>query len=207
MQKPLRLFQKGYRILSRRLRTQGLLTTLKWAYGRGMPAFTGVPVLQYCQVTPQVYVGSQFNALGKRLLLQRGITGCINMRMEKDDAALGLALTQYLHLPTVDDEAPSNEHLDKGIAFIRQVIESGGKVYIHCGAGVGRAPTMAAAYLIAEGYTLDEALAMIRRTRPFIYITPPQMAQLEQFEMRVRSQAMKENPAKRITNHESRITG
>ncbi len=184
MQKSLGLLKKGFRILSRRLRTQGLLTTLLWAYGRGIPAFTGIPILQYCQVTPQLYVGSQFQKLGKRLLQQQGFTGCINMRIEKDDAALGLALAQYLHLPTVDDAAPSIEHLDRGVAFIRQVIQSGGKVYIHCGAGVGRAPTMAAAYLIAEGYTLDEALALIRKARPFITVTHPQMAQLEQFAKR-----------------------
>jgi hypothetical protein len=182
MQKSLRFLKKGFLILYRRLRTQGLRTTLLWAYGRGMPAITGIPILQYCQVTPQLYVGSQFKKPGKLLLQQRGFTGSVNMRIEKDDAALGLALAQYLHLPTVDDDAPSIEHLDKGIDFIRQVVQSGGKVYIHCGAGVGRAPTMAAAYLIAEGYTLDQALAMIRKARPFITITPPQMAQLEQFE-------------------------
>ncbi len=122
--------------------------------------------------------------VGKRLLEQRGITGCVNMRIERDDAAFGLALAQYLHLPTIDDAAPSVEHLDQGVTFIRSVIQSGGKVYIHCGAGVGRAPTMAAAYLIAEGYSLEEALRMIRKVRPFITITDPQMEQLEKFASR-----------------------
>jgi protein tyrosine phosphatase (PTP) superfamily phosphohydrolase (DUF442 family) len=182
MQKYVRLFQKGWKIILRRLRTQGLRTTLLWAYGRGMPAFTGVPLLQFCQVTPHLYVGSQFNRMGKRMLEQQGFQACVNMRIERDDAAFGLALAKYLHLPTVDDEAPSVEHLIKGVDFIREIIQSGGKVYIHCGAGVGRAPTMAAAYLIAEGHTLDEALALIRKSRPFITITPPQMQQLKQFE-------------------------
>jgi predicted protein tyrosine phosphatase len=183
----IRAFQKGWTIFNRRLRTQGLRTTLLWAYGRGMPAVTGVPLLQFCQVTPHLYVGSQFNRFGKRMLEQQGIQACVNMRIEKDDAALGLALLKYLHLPTVDDEAPSTEHLQKGIDFIREIVQSGGKVYIHCGAGVGRAPTMAAAYLIAEGHTLDESLALIRKVRPFITITPPQMQQLQDFEKSLRS--------------------
>ncbi len=62
MNKYIRLFRKGWQILALRLRTQGLGTTLVWAYGRGLPGITGVPLLQYCQVTPQLYVGSQFNA-------------------------------------------------------------------------------------------------------------------------------------------------
>lgn len=181
---------KPFRIIIRRFRTQGVRTTLLWFYGRGVPMITGVPMLQYCKVTPQLYVGSQFNRLGKRLLEREGIHGCVNMRVEKDDAAFGLALKQYLHLPTIDDDAPSVEHLDQGAEFIRQQIAGGGKVYIHCGAGVGRAPTMAAAYLISEGKTLDEALALIRKVRPFISITPPQMEALQRYEQRFEAQRL-----------------
>jgi protein-tyrosine phosphatase len=96
--------------------------------------------------------------------------------------ARSITACAYLHLPTIDDDAPSLDHLRQGVEFIHNVIQSGGKVYIHCGAGVGRAPTMAAAYLISQGHSLDEALALIRKPRPFIALTPPQMAQLQQFE-------------------------
>jgi protein-tyrosine phosphatase len=41
---------------------------------------------------------------------------------------------------------------------------------------------MAAAYFIARGMTLDEALALIKRARPFIRIMPPQMERLREFE-------------------------
>lgn len=181
----MRLLSKGFSILRRRLRTQGLRTTLLWAYGRGMPALTGTPILQYCQVTPQLFVGSQFNALGKLLLESQGVNACVNMRLERDDAAYGLAMAKYLYLPTLDDDAPSLEHLDQGVTFIREILAGGGKVYIHCGAGVGRAPTMAAAYLMAEGHSLEEALALIRRARPFITITEPQLTQLKQYEARL----------------------
>ena len=59
------------------------------------------------------------------------------------------------------------------------MIDSGEKVYIHCGAGVGRAPTMAAAYLISTGIDLATAIASIQKVRPFIYIMPPQVEILE----------------------------
>jgi hypothetical protein len=192
MKNLLHLFEKGMTVLRRRLRTQGLRTTLLWAYARGLPFVTGVPLLEYGQVTPQLFVGSQFNRRGRRMLEARGFDACVNMRIEKDDAAFGLALARYLHLPTIDDDAPSIDHLDQGVDFIREVIGSGGKVYIHCGAGVGRAPTMAAAYLLAEGHSLDETLAMIRAARPFISITPPQMARLEEYA--ARCAARRESP-------------
>jgi len=182
LQKFARLARKGWQVLIRRFHTQGIRTTLLWIYGRGLPAITGAPLLQFSEVTPQLYVGPQYRLPGKRLLEKQGIDACVNMRIERDDAAFGLALDRYLHLPTVDDDAPSIEHLEQGVTFIREVIDDGGKVYIHCGAGVGRAPSMAAAYLMAEGHSLDEALAMIRKVRPFITITPPQMAQLKKLE-------------------------
>jgi hypothetical protein len=182
MQKHLKLLKKGITIFLWRVRTQGLRTTLLWLYGRGLPAVTGVPLLQYSRVTPQLFVGPQFREPGKRMLEQQGINGCVNLRIEHDDDQFGLSLQRYLYLPTIDDDAPSLEHMAEGVEFIRDVIAEGGKVYIHCGAGVGRAPSMAAAYLMAEGCTLDEALAKIRKVRPFIAITPPQMEQLSKLE-------------------------
>ena len=174
--------KKGWHILRYRVKTQGWRVTFIWMIGRGIPKLTGVPLLQYSQITPQIFVGPQFNQRGKRQLEAAGITADVNLRIEFDDAAHGLALGKYLHLPTVDDTAPSIEHLRRGVNFIRREVEAGGKVYIHCAGGVGRAPTMAAAYFISEGYSLDAALALIRRTRPFIKIMPPQMAQLQKFE-------------------------
>ena len=182
----LRLARKVLTILWDRLRHQGLRTTLVWLYGRGVPKLTGVPLLRFSQITPQVLVGGQYRGRGKRKLEAHGVTGGVNLRAEFDDAARGLALAEYCYLPTADDHAPILEHLAEGAAFIARVTGNGGKVYIHCAGGVGRAPTMAAAYFITQGMTLDEALALIRRTRPFIRIMPPQMAQLKRFEAQQR---------------------
>ncbi|MBK9125708.1 MAG: dual specificity protein phosphatase family protein [Chloroflexi bacterium] len=182
LNKLVRFARKGFRILYRRLRDQGVRTTLVWVYGRGLSKLTGVPLLQYSRVTPQLYVGPQFNARGKRHLEAHGITASVNLRTEFDDAAHGLALDHYLHLPVVDDSAPTIEQFERGAAFIHEQIEAGRAVYIHCAGGVGRAPTIAAAYLISTGKSLDDALAAIRKVRPFVSITPPQMEQLRAYE-------------------------
>lgn len=178
------VFIKAFQILRRRLREQGLFTTMKWIYGRGLPSITGIPVLRFSKVTPSLYVGSQYRKPGKLLLAEKGIDAVVNLRIEFDDAAHGLAPELYCYLPAIDDQAPTLEQLDEGVRFIKSVIGSGKKVYIHCGAGVGRAPTMAAAYLLSTGMSLEDSLNLIRQARPFIYITPPQMKQLETYAAR-----------------------
>lgn len=177
-----KVFKKIGGIIARRFRQQGVKTTLVWFYARGLPFMTGVPLERYSRITPEVYIGPQYRRAGKRRLEKLGITGGVNMRIEFDDAARNLALPNYCHLPTIDDDAPTLAHLQEGVAFIQRVISDGGKVYIHCAGGIGRAPTMAAAYFISQGHTLDEAIALIKKARPFISITPIQLEQLKKFE-------------------------
>ena len=83
-----------------------------------------------------------------------------------------------------DRQAPSMEHLEQGVKFIQASIENGGKVYIHCKAGEGRGPTMAAAYLIHSGLNWNDALETIRKARPFIRPTTLQINQLKKYEAR-----------------------
>jgi protein-tyrosine phosphatase len=183
--------EKGWEIITRRLQNQGLWVTLQWLFGRGVPKVTGVPMAYNSQVTPQIWVGPQFNRRGREYLEAHGVNGCVNLRVEYDDAANGLALPNYCYLPTVDDECPSPEHLQKGVDFIRRVVNDGGQVYIHCKAGVGRAPTMAAAYFVAEGMTVDEAIALIKKRRPFIAPTPPQFEALHQYAVAIAEHRVK----------------
>jgi protein-tyrosine phosphatase len=140
------------------------------------------------------------NGRGWRWLAARGLTATLNMRSEFDDAACGVDPAGYLWLPTDDDHAPTQDQLGRGVAFIRQVVESGGKVYVHCASGVGRAPTMAAAYLVSTGLSLDEAWTLIRKTRPFVNPTPPQVAALEQFAREEASRLRREELLERATD-------
>jgi protein-tyrosine phosphatase len=182
MRKFFHYMKMGRSLFMYRLRTQGLASTLLWLYVRSAAFITGIPFFRYCQVTPVVFVGPQYRKLGKRALVRWGITATVNMRTEFDDALHGLTLDQYCYLPTVDDQAPTLDQLERGVEFIHQVVSKGGKVYVHCTGGIGRAPTMAAAYFIYTGMRLEDAIRLIAETRPFIRIMPPQIEQLERFE-------------------------
>ena len=182
MRKILQELQIGLQIIAFRFRNHGLAPTLLWLYVRGVDFIRGVPFHRHCRITPTIYVGPQFRKSGKRALERWGITGSVNMRSKHDDALHGLTFDQYCHLPTIDDQAPTLNQLERGVEFIYQVLSKGGKVYIHCAGGIGRAPTMAAAYFIHQGMGLEEAIALIKKSRPIIRIMPPQLEQLERFE-------------------------
>jgi len=93
-----------------------------------------------------------------------------------------LGLDHYLWVATTDDSPPTLKELADGVRFVAQQISKGRGVYIHCAAGVGRAPTMAAAYLISQGATAAAAWETIRAGRPFIRPTPPQIRAIAAFE-------------------------
>jgi protein tyrosine phosphatase (PTP) superfamily phosphohydrolase (DUF442 family) len=177
---------KNAGILWSRFTKQGLRVSALWAADHAVRILTGAPIRSVSQITPQLHVGGQYRRRGWPRLAARGITAVVNLRTEFDDAAAGIppasiAPERYLHLPTIDDTPPALEQLRQGADFIAQEIARGGAVYVHCGAGVGRAPTLAAAYLVSTGLAPDEAWVRIRAVRPFIRIKPGQVAQIARF--------------------------
>ena len=151
-----------------------------------MRKWSGTPVWKYSRITPNLYVGGQHVSL-KGMELE-GITAIVNMREEyHSDEKRGIGGKRHLHLATRDNTPPTIEALDTGADFIHHEINTGGKVYIHCGVGIGRAPSMAAAYLIKyENMSAADSMALIRKTRPFIHLTPKQYQQLDAFADAVR---------------------
>ncbi|MBI4260122.1 MAG: dual specificity protein phosphatase family protein [Actinobacteria bacterium] len=66
---------------------------------------------------------------------------------------------EHLWLPLTDGHIPDAETVRR---FLEAVESSRGAVYVHCGAGVGRSSSLAAAYLASVGRdpSLVEALAV-----------------------------------------------
>ena len=143
---------------------------------------TGVPVWKLSEVTPELFVGGQHYRKGYRAMLDHGISAIVNMRQKHSDVVNGIQGLRHLQLATVDNTPPSVANLTRGAEFVGAEIDRGGKVYIHCAAGCGRAPTMAAAYLISTGLSPNDALHRIKSVRPFVHLTRSQRAVLDEFE-------------------------
>ena len=75
----------------------------------------------------------------------------------------------YVHLPIEDDMPVPVLQFYGVIDAIRKNIRWG-IVLLHCGVGVSRAPSLAAAYMDVVGYKgIDAAIKEIRKARPFIH--------------------------------------
>lgn len=170
--------RKFFSLLRLRLMTQGLKPTMMWMGNVFNRKLLDQPPRGQCEVTPQLFVGPQFRQRGWRHIQDWGITAVVNLRREFDDLSLGVQIPHYLRLLVSDDDPVPADDLQRGVEFIHRQIENGGKVYVHCGAGVGRAPTMAAAYLVSRGDTPQQALDRIRQARTFIRPTRAQREEL-----------------------------
>ena len=141
----------------------------------------GAPIRRFSEITPGLMIGGQHSRRGIKRMQERGIKATLNLRSESDDSKRDRAMGQYLHLPVTDGMEPSQQQLREGVAFIKEQIDSGGTVYVHCKLGVGRAPTLAAAYLMSTGMTADQAWDRIRAVRPFVRPSKRQLDALQTF--------------------------
>jgi len=149
----------------------------------------GMPRLKRCQVTANLFLGSQYNRVGLRKMKALGITAIINMRMHSVYTEAQYEGFHYLHLPTPDNTPPPLDVLQRGADFADAEIKNGGKVYMHCRQGLGRGPTMCIAYLLKTGLTVDDAIALIKKARSFINPRPSQIARLKELEAYYQSKA------------------
>ena len=144
---------------------------------------TGLPQVKRSLITPHLFLGGQYSPTAFERLKKLGVTGIVNMRMRSIHKDIkNITHVRILNLPTPDRTAPSQESLQKGTDFIKDVVSKGGKVYIHCRFGEGRGPTMALAYLMSTGLTYQDAHTLVKKTRTFISPTKVQIEALHQFE-------------------------
>jgi protein-tyrosine phosphatase len=105
----------------------------------------------------------------------QGITHIVNMQIEWDDRLLAdEAGVKLQWCPTDDDFAVKPPELfEAGVQFAREALaQEDTKVFIHCAAGVHRAPMMTLAVLVAEGWELEEAMRVLQEKRPVVDWAP-----------------------------------
>jgi len=136
-------------------------------------------------VTPRLAVGGGIWSDEKMIeVVRAGVTHIIDMQVEFDDTALaepyGIAV---LWNPTDDDFRPKPGNLfQRGVDFALAALDdSDCKVFIHCAAGVHRAPMMALAVLRAMGFALTDAMEMIQSRRPVVDFADVYVDSVEDF--------------------------
>ncbi len=130
-------------------------------------------VLNRMAVGGGIWIESEMREVAKA-----GITHIIDMQVEFDDTQLAKRHGITVLWNPVDDdfEPKETEVFRSGVEFALAVLEAPStKLYVHCAAGVHRAPMMALAVLRAMGHTLPEAIRLIESKRktadfPEVYV-------------------------------------
>ena len=98
-----------------------------------------------------------------QLLAQMGITHFIDLTTPSDSLKpyqpLGGAVR--INHPITDFGVPSTTQMQVILQSMNQALQQGGKVYVHCRAGIGRTGTVAATWLTQQGLQADAALALL----------------------------------------------
>jgi predicted ATP-grasp superfamily ATP-dependent carboligase/protein-tyrosine phosphatase len=167
----------NFKSLAHKVNTEGL----KFGVIRWFTETAGVPLSRYSKINKDIYIGGKLSRLGILFLRLSRIKAILNLQSEFDDQLLGLRDFNYLQIECKEFEEISIQNFVEGVNYIESNINNSGKIYIHCAEGVSRAPSFAAAYLMAHGHQLDNAVDLIKRVRPFINILDNQVHSLELF--------------------------
>jgi protein-tyrosine phosphatase len=132
------------------------------------------------QVLSQIVIGSypETTADIDRLRQDLGVTAVLNVQSEEDDEYLSIPWSvleshyrlsgiEVRRVPVIDfDQADLRRNLPECVAALRELIDDGHTVYVHCTAGIGRSPSVVIAYLHwVENLDLEEAARQVQSRR------------------------------------------
>jgi hypothetical protein len=157
-----------------------------WATRDRLPRTTDRMGMDITWLTPRIGIGG--GIWGKREnmaeVVREGITHIIDMQIECDDTPLARDHgIEVLWNPTDDDfEEKPAELFQRGVDFAQTALEgTDAKLFIHCAAGVHRAPMMALAVLCSMGWKLNDAMDLIERERPVADFAEVYVSSVEKF--------------------------
>ena len=136
-------------------------------------------------VTGRIAVGGGiWNADNMAVVAQAGVTHIIDMQIEFDDTKLAEPHGIVVFWNAVDDDfqAKPPQVFQDGVEFALEALDQDGtKLFIHCAAGVHRAPMMALALLCSLSWTLEDAMNLIEAKRPVVDFADVYVRSVEQF--------------------------
>ncbi|EHA98506.1 Dual specificity protein phosphatase 1 [Heterocephalus glaber] len=137
------------------------------------------------EILPFLYLGSAYHASRKDVLDALGITALINVSANCPSHFEGHY--QYKSIPVEDNhKADISSWFKETIDFIDSIKNAGGRVFVHCQAGISRSATICLAYLMRTNRVkLDEAFEFVKQRRSIISPNLSFMGQLLQFESQV----------------------
>jgi len=161
-----------------RTSTPGTLLTYR-------PSGQGTYRMDMTWVTDRIAVGGGiWRAENMSEVARMGVTHIIDMQIEFDDTELAEPhAIEVLWNPIDDDFQPKPaEIFQAGVDFATEALSrEDTRLFIHCAAGVHRAPMMTLAVLCSMGWTTEAALELIERERPVVDFADVYVRSVERF--------------------------
>ncbi|CAH8464697.1 unnamed protein product [Dicrocoelium dendriticum] len=142
---------------------------------------------QIARINSHLYLSS-LSALTPDRLRQHGITLLVSAMVDAPPLQLRNAVSSSLHVAVEDMEGANlRVHFDRVGDRIAAEHRRGGRVLVHCMAGMSRSSTLVLAYLVRHmNMSLADAYQHVRSIRPCIQPNPSFWRQLLEYEERVR---------------------
>jgi len=137
-------------------------------------------------ITDRIAVGGGIWTDQKMIeVVRAGVTHIIDMQIEFDDTALAQPDGIEVLWNAVDDDFQPKppELFQRGCDFATAALDDDPthKVFIHCAAGVHRAPMMALALMRVLGWSLADAQKLIQARRPVVDFADVYVRSVEDF--------------------------
>lgn len=134
------------------------------------------------EILPYLFVGSQSHAQCKEIVESFRFTHVLNITSTCPNR-----FPEKVAYKTINIRDTWNQNIasyfDEAFEFINAAKNSGGKILIHCVAGISRSPTITIAYLMkTNGWTLCEALSFVKSKRTIVSPNLDFLVELQSFE-------------------------
>ena len=154
-----------------------ILAATSWArHGAAAAQVPSVPagVHNFRAVDDTLLRGSAPSAQSYRDLAAMGVRTVVDLRAEAhvnvDQALLDSLDIDLVQIPIRDGQTPTPEMVRR---FLTAIDSSAGRVYVHCGAGIGRTGSMVAAYNVER-----RGLSGVDAARHNLSVGPPSLEQI-----------------------------
>jgi len=124
-----------------------------------------------CILPDFLYLGSAYDSHDVVWMQETSITGILCCAKELDYKDMYDPKMKYKKLDVEDEEDhPIRKTFDAAIAFLEKNREGGGRILVHCMAGMSRSATIVIAYLMMKrSMRLLDAVIHVKKIRPTIY--------------------------------------
>jgi protein-tyrosine phosphatase len=135
------------------------------------------------EVIPGLHMGAAPSRRVARTMTRAGVSCAVDLRVDRDGTSPWPKPVRTFSYPLAEYGAPSVETLARISKDVAELIENGEIVYVHCRAGVQRAPMVACAVLMQMGWPLASAYRFVASRRSVAALTEEQLQTLKSLDL------------------------